>query len=159
MKFFVSDPPHEISPVTTRRLMLNVVLALVPAAAMGVYNFGLPALWVLNSAQRYARQRERGAPSAHPATPTWQRSAMAAGRQAPTLSAPHPAAAADGKPAHAHPSHAHESVAIHSCMHPRAAWHSCSQQQACASQRCKRRRSSGSLALAFGNAGKRIDIS
>ncbi len=47
MKFFVSDPPHVISPVTTRRLMLNVVLALVPAAAMGVYNFGLPALWVL----------------------------------------------------------------------------------------------------------------
>lgn len=47
MKFFISNPPHELSPITTRRLMLNVVLALVPAAAMGVYNFGLPALWVL----------------------------------------------------------------------------------------------------------------
>lgn len=47
MKFFVSNPPHVLSPVTTRRLMLNVVLALVPCAAMGVYNFGLPALWVL----------------------------------------------------------------------------------------------------------------
>jgi electron transport complex protein RnfD len=47
MKFFVSNPPHELSPVTTRRLMLNVVLALVPASAMGVYNFGLPALYVI----------------------------------------------------------------------------------------------------------------
>ena len=47
MKFFVSNPPHVLSPVTTRRLMLNVVLALVPAAAMGVYNFGIPALLVL----------------------------------------------------------------------------------------------------------------
>ena len=47
MKFFVSNPPHVLSPVTTRRLMLNVVLALIPPAAMGVYNFGLPALWVL----------------------------------------------------------------------------------------------------------------
>ncbi len=47
MKFFVSNPPHVLSPVTTRRLMLNVVLALVPCAAMGVYNFGLPALWVI----------------------------------------------------------------------------------------------------------------
>jgi Na+-translocating ferredoxin:NAD+ oxidoreductase subunit D len=47
MKFFVSGPPHELSPVTTRRLMFNVVLALVPAAAMGVYNFGLPALLMI----------------------------------------------------------------------------------------------------------------
>jgi len=54
MKFFVSSPPHELSPVTTRRLMLNVVLALVPAAAMGVYNFGLPALWVILSSSASA---------------------------------------------------------------------------------------------------------
>ena len=47
MKYFVSNPPHVLSPVTTRRLMLNVVLALVPCAALGVYNFGLSALWVL----------------------------------------------------------------------------------------------------------------
>lgn len=47
MKFFVSSPPHELSPVTTRRLMFNVVLALMPAAAMGVYNFGLSALLVI----------------------------------------------------------------------------------------------------------------
>lgn len=47
MKYFVSNPPHIVSPVSTRRLMFNVVLALVPCVAMGVYNFGLPALWVI----------------------------------------------------------------------------------------------------------------
>jgi Na+-translocating ferredoxin:NAD+ oxidoreductase RnfD subunit len=47
MKYFVSNPPHVLSPVSTQRLMLNVLLSLVPCAALGVYNFGLPALWVL----------------------------------------------------------------------------------------------------------------
>ena len=47
MKYSVSNPPHVLSPVSTQRLMLNVVLSLVPCAALGVYNFGLPALWVL----------------------------------------------------------------------------------------------------------------
>jgi len=44
MKYAVANPPHVLSPVTTRRLMLNVVLALVPCAAAGVYRFGPPAL-------------------------------------------------------------------------------------------------------------------
>ena len=47
MKYFVSNPPHVLTPVTTPRLMLNVVLALVPCAALGVYNFGISALLVL----------------------------------------------------------------------------------------------------------------
>ena len=54
MKYSVAIPPHVLSPVTTRRLMFNVVLSLVPCAAMGVYNFGLPALWVILTASAAA---------------------------------------------------------------------------------------------------------
>lgn len=47
MNLHMSTAPHVHSPVTTQRLMLRVVLALLPTAAAGVYYFGLPALTVL----------------------------------------------------------------------------------------------------------------
>ena len=43
----VSTSPHIHSPLTTRQIMLSVLLALVPAGVMGVWVFGLPALWVI----------------------------------------------------------------------------------------------------------------
>lgn len=39
----VSSSPHIRSGVTTRRLMLDVIIALVPASAAGIYFFGLRA--------------------------------------------------------------------------------------------------------------------
>ena len=41
----VSSNPHIRSKVTTDKIMLCVVLALLPAAGFGVWNFGLHALW------------------------------------------------------------------------------------------------------------------
>ena len=41
----VSSNPHIRSKVTTDKIMLCVVLALLPAAGFGVWNFGLYALW------------------------------------------------------------------------------------------------------------------
>ena len=43
----VSSSPHVRSSVTTRNLMLDVVIAMVPAAAFGVFHFGLHALLVM----------------------------------------------------------------------------------------------------------------
>ena len=40
----VSESPHVRSKNTTQRLMLDVFIALIPASAFGVYNFGVPAL-------------------------------------------------------------------------------------------------------------------
>jgi electron transport complex protein RnfD len=42
--YLLSSSPHVFSGVNVRRLMLNVILALLPATAYGVYLFGLPAL-------------------------------------------------------------------------------------------------------------------
>ena len=42
--YHVSSSPHVRSRVTTRRLMTDVVIAMLPAAAFGVYRFGLHAL-------------------------------------------------------------------------------------------------------------------
>lgn len=47
MSLRISTAPHVHNPVTTQRLMQFVLIALLPAAAMGVYAFGLPALVVL----------------------------------------------------------------------------------------------------------------
>ena len=47
MNLRLSTAPHVHHPVTTQRLMLFVIIALLPAAAAGVYAFGLPALLVL----------------------------------------------------------------------------------------------------------------
>lgn len=46
-KFKVSSSPHIRSKVTSGNIMLMVTIALLPASAFGVWNFGLPALWML----------------------------------------------------------------------------------------------------------------
>lgn len=43
----VSVSPHARANATTRSIMRDVLIALVPAAAMGVYAHGLRALWVI----------------------------------------------------------------------------------------------------------------
>lgn len=43
----VSAPPHLKTPRTTKRIMIDVVIALLPAAIMGVVLFGLYALLIL----------------------------------------------------------------------------------------------------------------
>ena len=40
----VSESPNVRSKNTTQRIMLDVFIALIPASAFGVYNFGVPAL-------------------------------------------------------------------------------------------------------------------
>lgn len=49
-KFHVSSSPHTRSGVTTADIMKDVVIALIPASAFGVYQFGLKALLVLLAA-------------------------------------------------------------------------------------------------------------
>lgn len=46
----LSSSPHYTSPVTARRLMANVLVALAPAAAYGVVLYGLPALLTIVTA-------------------------------------------------------------------------------------------------------------
>ena len=48
-KLKVSSSPHIRSKVTTGNIMLMVTIALLPASAFGVWNFGLPALVMLLS--------------------------------------------------------------------------------------------------------------
>ena len=40
----VSSAPHVVSPVNTSRIMLDVLIALVPAVAMATFVFGMRAL-------------------------------------------------------------------------------------------------------------------
>ena len=46
-KLFVSSSPHLRSSATTNRIMLDVIIALMPATVMGVVIFGLNALLVI----------------------------------------------------------------------------------------------------------------
>ncbi len=46
-KLKMSSSPHIRSKVTSSNIMLMVTIALLPAAAFGVWNFGLPALGML----------------------------------------------------------------------------------------------------------------
>lgn len=46
-KFTMSSSPHVRSSETTRRIMIDVMIALLPATACGVYFFGLSALAVI----------------------------------------------------------------------------------------------------------------
>ena len=46
-KFKMSSSPHIRSKVTSSNIMLMVAIALLPASAFGVWNFGLPALGML----------------------------------------------------------------------------------------------------------------
>ncbi len=45
--FHVSAAPHTRSPITTKSIMRDVILALIPAGLFGVYNFGINALTVI----------------------------------------------------------------------------------------------------------------
>lgn len=45
--FNISSSPHIRSKITTSSIMLWVVIALLPATAFGIFNFGLPALMVV----------------------------------------------------------------------------------------------------------------
>ena len=45
--FNISSSPHIRSKITTSSIMLWVVIALLPATAFGIFNFGLPALLVV----------------------------------------------------------------------------------------------------------------
>lgn len=45
--FHVSAAPHNRSSITTRNIMQDVLIALVPAGLFGVYNFGIHALMVI----------------------------------------------------------------------------------------------------------------
>ncbi len=45
--FHVSAAPHTRSPITTKHIMRDVVIALMPASLFGIYNFGLNALLIL----------------------------------------------------------------------------------------------------------------
>ena len=47
MSLRISTAPHMHNPLTTQRLMQNVVIALMPTVLVGVYAFGFPALLVL----------------------------------------------------------------------------------------------------------------
>lgn len=47
MNLRISTAPHIHHPVTTQRLMLYVLLALLPATVFGVFAFGLPALTLI----------------------------------------------------------------------------------------------------------------
>lgn len=45
----VSSSPHIRSSVTTRDIMLDVIIAMIPASLVGIYNFGVSALLVILS--------------------------------------------------------------------------------------------------------------
>ena len=46
-KLHVSTAPHIHSGISTNNIMLDVVIALIPAAIAGVLLFGLKALWLI----------------------------------------------------------------------------------------------------------------
>lgn len=45
--YLLSSSPHVYEKTNVQRLMLNVILALLPAAAYGIYLFGVPALLII----------------------------------------------------------------------------------------------------------------
>ncbi|MDD3173005.1 MAG: RnfABCDGE type electron transport complex subunit D [Herbinix sp.] len=45
--FHVSAGPHTRSPITTKNIMLDVIIALIPAGLFGVINFGIHAFMVI----------------------------------------------------------------------------------------------------------------
>ncbi len=49
-KLRVSSSPHIVTPRTTAKIMRDVLIALLPAAAVGVYMFGIKAFYVLLAA-------------------------------------------------------------------------------------------------------------
>ena len=45
--YILSSSPHTHANVSVRRLMLDVVIALLPTTAAGVFFFGMPAVWTI----------------------------------------------------------------------------------------------------------------
>ncbi len=46
-KFTMSSSPHVRAKNSTRRIMIDVIIALLPATACGVYFFGIEAVWII----------------------------------------------------------------------------------------------------------------
>ena len=45
--FILSSSPHTHARISTSRIMLDVIIALLPTTAAGIWFFGLPALWTI----------------------------------------------------------------------------------------------------------------
>ena len=45
--FILSSSPHVHSPVGISRIMLDVIIALIPTTAAGIWYFGMPAVWTI----------------------------------------------------------------------------------------------------------------
>lgn len=45
--FILSSSPHAHAPIGVSRIMLDVIVALLPTTAAGIWFFGLPALWTV----------------------------------------------------------------------------------------------------------------
>ena len=45
--FILSSSPHAHAPIGVSRIMLDVIVALLPTTAAGIWFFGLPALWMV----------------------------------------------------------------------------------------------------------------
>lgn len=46
-RFILSSSPHAHSPVGISRIMLDVIIALIPTTAVGIWYFGMPAVWTI----------------------------------------------------------------------------------------------------------------
>ena len=45
--YILSSSPHAHSPVGISRIMLDVIIALLPTTAVGIWVFGMPAVWTI----------------------------------------------------------------------------------------------------------------
>ena len=50
--FILSSSPHVHSPIGVSRIMLDVIIALLPTTAVGIWYFGMPAVWTVATAPR-----------------------------------------------------------------------------------------------------------
>lgn len=46
-RYILSSSPHAHADTSVRRIMLDVILALLPTTAAGIYFFGMPAVWTV----------------------------------------------------------------------------------------------------------------
>ena len=45
--FILSSSPHTHSHASVSRIMLDVIIALLPTTAAGIWFFGMPAVWTI----------------------------------------------------------------------------------------------------------------
>ena len=45
--YILSSSPHTHSHASVSRIMLDVIIALLPTTAMGIWFFGMPAVWTI----------------------------------------------------------------------------------------------------------------